>query len=89
MSQVRIVLAWEGIASAAYLGVFVTVVGVFMWINILRTVPSAIAAGVQFIQPIVGVAASAALFGDTLGLMVVVDVVLVLTGVALTTRSRR
>ena len=89
MSHVNVAVTWEGIASAAYLGVFVTVIGVFLWLNILRTVSAPIAAGVQFIQPIVGIAVSAALFGDTLGPWVVVGVILVLAGVALTTRSRR
>ncbi len=89
MSRVDVAVTWEGLASAAYLGVFVTVVGVFLWLNILRTVPAPIAAGVQFLQPIVGIVASAALFGDTLGPWVIVGAILVLAGVALTTRTRR
>ena len=88
-SRVAFVITWEGMACAAYLGVFVTVVGVFLWLDILRTVPAPIAAGVQFIQPIVGIAASAALFGDALGPLVVAGAVLVLIGVTLTTRVRR
>jgi len=89
LSHVDVAVTWQGVAYAAYLGVFVTVVGVFLWLNILRTVPAPIAAGVQFIQPIVGIAASAALFGDRLGPLVIVGVALVLAGVALTTRLRR
>lgn len=88
-SQIAFALTWQGFAAAAYLGVFVTVAGVFLWINILRTVPAPIAAGVQFIQPIVGVAVSAVLFGDTLGPLVLAGAALVLAGVALTTRARR
>jgi drug/metabolite transporter (DMT)-like permease len=69
--------------------VVVTVAGLFLWLNTLRVVPARIAASVQFLQPIVGVAASAAIFGDKMGTLVIVGVILVFAGVALTTRTRR
>jgi len=87
MSRVPFAVPSEGIAAAVYLGVVVTVAGLFLWLNILRVVPARIAASVQFLQPVVGVAASALIFGDKLGTFVIAGVILVLAGVALTTRS--
>jgi drug/metabolite transporter (DMT)-like permease len=89
ISRVPFAITWEAIAAAAYLGVVVTVAGLFLWLDILRTVPARIAASVQFLQPVVGVAASAAMFGDRLGAFVMAGVILVLAGVALTTRPHR
>jgi O-acetylserine/cysteine efflux transporter len=83
------VITWEAIAAAVYLGAAVTVAGLFLWLNTLRVVPARIAASVQFLQPIVGVAASAAIFGDKMGTLVIAGVILVLAGVALTSKSRR
>jgi len=89
MSRVQVALTWEAVAAAVYLGVVVTVAGLFLWLNILRVVPARIAASVQLLQPIFGVAASAAIFGDKIGTLVMAGVILVLAGVALTTRSGR
>jgi drug/metabolite transporter (DMT)-like permease len=60
-------------------------------LNLLRTVPARIAAGVQYLQPVVGVAASSAMFGDRLGVSFAPGVLLVLGGLALsmTTRSNQ
>jgi drug/metabolite transporter (DMT)-like permease len=52
-------------------------------LNLLRTVPARIASGVPYLQPVVGVAASAAMFGDRLGVSFVLGVLLVLGGLAL------
>lgn len=78
-----------GLGAAVYLGVVVTVAGLFMWLAILRTVPARIAAAIQYLQPVVGVAAAAMMFGDELGLMFVLGVGLVLGGLALTVTNRR
>jgi len=75
------------LAVAAYLGLVVTVAGLFMWLGILRTVPARVAAAVQFLQPIVGVGASAAMFGDQLGLTFGIGVGAVLIGLWLTLRT--
>lgn len=75
------------LAVAAYLGLVVTVAGLFMWLDILRTVPARVAAAVQFLQPIVGVAVSAAMFGDQLGLTFGIGVAAVLVGLWLTLRT--
>ncbi|WP_414475973.1 DMT family transporter [Microvirga sp. M2] len=75
---------WAGI----YLGLAVSVAGLFLWLNILRTVPTGTAASVQYLQPVFGVAASSAIFGDRIGGLFAVGVALVLGGLALALTSR-
>ncbi len=78
-----------GIGSALYLGVMVTVAGLFLWLYLLRTLPARVAASVQYLQPIVGVAVSALMFGDQLGPLFIFGVGLVLTGLTLTVVNKR
>ncbi|MEZ0167439.1 DMT family transporter [Microvirga sp. TS319] len=75
---------WAGV----YLGLAVSVAGLFLWLNILRTVPTGTAASVQYLQPVFGVAASSAIFGDRIGGLFAVGVTLVLGGLALAISSR-
>lgn len=89
IANVPFEVTWLGLASAAYLGVVVTVGGLLLWLNILATVPARVAASVQFLQPVVGVAFAAVIFGDSLGKFILVGIVLVLLGVALATSSKR
>lgn len=77
-----------GISSAAYLGVMVTVAGLFLWLHLLRILPARVAASIQYLQPIVGVGAAALMFGDQLGPLFIVGVVLVLVGLSLTVATR-
>jgi drug/metabolite transporter (DMT)-like permease len=77
----------QSLAVAAYLGLVVTVAGLFLWLNILRTVPARIAAAVQFLQPLVGVMVSAAMFGDQLGRSFGIGVAAVLLGLWLTLKN--
>lgn len=77
------------IASAVYLGLLVSAVGLFLWLWLLRTLPARVAASVQFLQPVFGIAASAAMFGDRMDLLFVAGVVLVLVGVGLSIVTRR
>lgn len=79
-----VAVTWVAFGSAVYLGVLVTVFGLFLWLNLLRTVPARIAAAVQYLQPLVGVAAAAAMFDDQLGAWFFVGALLVLGGLALT-----
>jgi O-acetylserine/cysteine efflux transporter len=88
MWRVPVHLAAPGMWVAAYLGIVVTVAGLFLWLNLLRTIPAVVAAGVQYLQPIIGVAAASAMFGDRLGAPFVVGMFLVLGGLALTMRPR-
>jgi drug/metabolite transporter (DMT)-like permease len=74
---------------AAYLGIAVTVAGLFLWWHLLRTVPARIAASVQYLQPVVGMGAAAMMFGDRLGLLFAAGVVLILAGLALAVVSRQ
>jgi len=93
------VLAWEwhatdirpgllGIGVVLYLGVLVTVAGIWIWLNVLRVLPARIAAGTQYLQPLIGVAASAALLGDAIDRSFAAGTVLVFIGISLTTLQR-
>lgn len=86
----RNAVTWNatGIGSALYLGLVVTVAGFFMWLNLLRSVPARIAAGVQYLQPIVGIAAASVVLGDHPGLAFVAGSLLVLLGLGVTVSSR-
>lgn len=77
------------IASAVYLGLLVSVLGLFLWLWLLRTVPARVAASVQFLQPVFGIAASATMFGDRMGPLFMAGVMLVLIGVGLSIVTRR
>ncbi|KQK30955.1 hypothetical protein ARD30_11800 [Bosea thiooxidans] len=88
-SHVPFTLSATGLASALYLGVMVTVAGLFLWLHLLRTVPARIAASIQYLQPIIGVAAAALMFGDDLGPLFLAGVALVLAGLTLTVTNRR
>jgi O-acetylserine/cysteine efflux transporter len=79
----------EAIAAIVYLGVMVTVVGLILWLYLLKVVPARVAASVQYLQPVFGIAASAWLFGDPLGLMFAGGVVFVLAGLGLAASSKR
>ena len=71
------------IGVALYLGLLVTVAGMLIWLRALAVVPARIAGATQYGQPLVGIAASAALFGDPLGPRFLAGTALVLGGVAL------
>lgn len=89
MSHTPFQITAQAIWVAVYLGVMVTGAGILLWLYLLRTVPARIAASVQYVQPVFGIAASAALFGDALGLMFFAGVVLILVGLALATANKR
>lgn len=78
----------QALGAATYLGLVVTVAGLFLWLNILRDVPARIAASIQYLQPVFGIVASAMIFGDRIGPQFIVGVGLVLAGLALTMRTR-
>lgn len=84
-----IVFTPRGVASAIYLGVAVSVAGLFLWLHILRTVPAGIAASVQYLQPVFGIIAAAFIFGDRLGLFFAAGVALILGGLGLAVSSGR
>jgi len=78
-----------GIAVIVYLGALVSAGGLWLWLRLLRTVPARIAAGAQYFQPLVGVAASSLMFGDVLGPAFAAGTALVLGGVVLTSLPQR
>ena len=79
----------EAIVAIVYLGVMVTVLGLILWLYLLRIVPARIAASVQYLQPVIGISVSALLFGDQLGLMFAAGVVLVLAGLGFAASGKR
>ncbi|WP_395023197.1 DMT family transporter [Dongia sp.] len=89
MSQQPFEITVQTVWTAAYLGVMVTVAGLLLWLYILRVVPARVAAGVQYLQPVFGIAAAALLFGDRLGLMFGAGVILILGGLALAASNAR
>lgn len=78
----------QALGAAAYLGLAVTAAGLFLWLRILRDVPASIAASVQYLQPVFGIAASAIMFGDKIGLQFMAGVALILAGLAMAMRAR-
>ena len=88
LTQAPVQLSAKGIGAAAYLGVFVTVAGLYIWLGLLRVMPARVAAAVQYLQPIFGIAAAAVLLGDRLGAAFVMGSVLVLAGLGITLSRR-
>jgi len=68
---------------ALYLGLLVTVLGIWIWLRALERLPARIAGASQYGQPLVGIAASAMLFGDWIGGRFLAGTALVLGGIAL------
>ncbi len=79
----------QAVWVAAYLGIAVTVAGLFLWLHLLRTVPARVAASVQYLQPVFGIGAASLMFGDRLGTLFALGVILILGGLALAVVSRR
>lgn len=74
-----------GAVSVLYLAVLVTVVGIVIWFRALQHLPAGVAAVLQYLQPLVGVASAAAIFGDPLGVWFGIGTALVLLGIAWST----
>lgn len=83
MSRQPVEVTAQALAAIVYLGVVVTVIGLILWLYLLKVVPARVAASVQYLQPVFGISASAFLFGDELGLLFAAGVTLVLAGLAL------
>jgi drug/metabolite transporter (DMT)-like permease len=89
MSRQPVEVTAQALAAIVYLGVVVTVIGLILWLYLLKVVPARVAASVQYLQPVFGISASALLFGDELGLLFAAGVTLVLAGLALAALGRR
>jgi O-acetylserine/cysteine efflux transporter len=83
-SQAAVSPGYVGIGVVLYLGLLVTVAGLWIWLHSLRALPVRIVAGTQYLQPLIGVSASAALFSEPIGPSFGVGTVLVFIGIALT-----
>lgn len=79
----------QALWTAAYLGMMVTVVGLLLWLYILKAVPARVAASVQYLQPVFGITAASFMFGDHLGITFIAGVVVILAGLALAVSNKR
>ena len=66
-----------------YLGALVTVAGLWTWLEMLQRVPARVAAPMQSLQPIFGIAGSAWFLGEPIGARFLAGAALVLAGIAL------
>lgn len=78
-----------GVGAVLYLGLLVTVAGVWIWFDVLHRIPVRIAAATQYAQPVIGVAASAVLLGDRLGAGFYAGGLLVLVGIGFVAQRGR
>lgn len=74
---------------ALYLGLLVTVLGIWIWLRALERLPVRIAGASQYGQPLVGIAASAVMFADPVGPRFLAGTALVLGGIALSALPAR
>jgi O-acetylserine/cysteine efflux transporter len=72
-----------GIGTIAYLSLLVTVLGIWIWLHALHSLPARVAASSQYVQPLIGILASSLIFGTPLGAGFALGSALVLGGVAL------
>ena len=89
MTDTPYLVTVQAVWTAVYLGVMVTAGGLLLWLYILRMVPARVAASVQYLQPVVGIAAASAIFGDHLGVLFFAGVILILGGLALAVSNKR
>lgn len=67
MAHTPVRITPQALWVVVYLGIMVTVAGLLLWLYLLRTVAARVAASVQYLQPVFGIAAASVLFGDRLG----------------------
>jgi O-acetylserine/cysteine efflux transporter len=89
MAHAPVQITTQAIWAIIYLGSMVSVAGLLLWLFILRAVPARVAASLQYLQPVFGVAAASVLFGDQLGLIFATGVALILGGLALAAFNKR
>lgn len=75
--------SWQSMAAAAYLGVGASLFAYAIWADLLRRFSTAAVAPYALLAPCVGMAASAALFGEQFGPLRYAGLVLVLLGLAI------
>jgi drug/metabolite transporter (DMT)-like permease len=78
-----------GAGCILYLALLVTVAGIWLWLQALARVPARIAGSLQYLQPLVGIALSALLFGEALDLWFLAGTACVFLGILLSTVTPR
>jgi len=81
--------SWISFASALYLGAVATVAGYAIWGKLLARYPSALVAPFALLAPLVGVTASAIVFGERFAPMRLAGMALILAGLAIAVLKRR
>jgi drug/metabolite transporter (DMT)-like permease len=89
MAHTSVQITVQALWAIVYLAAMVTVAGLFLWLYLLRVVPARVAASVQYLQPVFGIAAAALIFGDRLGVLFGAGVILILAGFALAAVNKR
>jgi O-acetylserine/cysteine efflux transporter len=89
MAHTPVQVTMQAVWVTVYLGVMVTVLGLLLWLHLLRVVPARVAASVQYLQPVFGIGAASVMFGDRLGPVFAAGVVLILGGLALAVANKR
>lgn len=84
---VRAPLSWEPMLAIAYQGVFVGGIALIVWVYLLkRHTPGSITA-FSFATPIAGFVLAALLFGEKLGVRLLIGLLAVLVGIALVSKT--
>jgi O-acetylserine/cysteine efflux transporter len=79
-----LVASWLSIAAVVYLGLFTTYLAYATWGRLLQRYPTAIVAPFALLAPCTGILASAAVFGETFGLIRCAGMALILMGLGVT-----
>lgn len=80
---------WPGLVAVAYIALVGTVVGSWIWVDLLKRYPAAVVAPFSMIVPVVGVCGAWVALGERPTLLSLLGGVVVIGGVLLTTRGAR
>lgn len=83
LKDTPLLITQDALLCAAYLGLLVTVVGLFLWLNILNAVSASVAASIQYLQPLIGVVAAAYWLNEALDGVFAMGSFLVMLGIVL------
>ncbi len=84
LDQTTVSAGLLGVGVVLYLGVLATVLGLWIWLNALSSLPARIAAGTIYLQPLIGVSVSAAVLGDPISQSFGIGAGLICFGIVLT-----
>ena len=83
MTRVPVHPTLTSVLIILYLGALVTAAGLWIWLNMLRSVPARMAASTQSLQPLFGIGGSALLLGEPIGVRFLIGAALVMVGIGL------